>query len=111
MRNLLVVSLFLSALPLYAGGFEVEAQGARAAGMAGACVAQAADPTAGFCNPGALALIPKKKSAALGMSAAAFHESLYQGLPPGAGAGTASQQVTPRTMQPHAFAAVPLGAN
>src|ERR1051325_1621380 len=105
MRNLFGLACLLAALPLYAGGFEVEAQGARAAGMAGACVAQAADPTAGFCNPGALALIPKK------MSAAAFHESLYQGLPPGAGAGTASQQATPRTMQPHAFAAVPLGAN
>jgi len=111
LRTLLGTGLLMTALPLCAGGFEVDAQGARAAGMGGACVAQAADPTAIFCNPGALALIPKKKSAAVGMSASAFNESLYQGLPPGPGAGTAAEQITPRTMRPHAFIALPFGAN
>lgn len=110
-RTLFGTILFICAMPLCGGGFEIDVQGARAAGMGGACVAQAADPTAVFCNPGALALIPKKKGAALGVSASAFHESLYQGLPPGVGAGTAAQQLTPRTIQPHLFVALPLGAN
>jgi long-chain fatty acid transport protein len=111
LRTLFGTALLLAALPLCAGGFEIDAQGARAAGMAGACVAQAADPTTIFCNPGALALIPKKKGASIGVSASAFNQSLYQGLPPGVGAGTASQQTTPRTIQPHAFVALPLGAH
>jgi long-chain fatty acid transport protein len=103
------MGLVLVALPLFGGGFEVESQGARAAGMAGACVAQATDPTAIWCNPGALALIPKKKAASLGMSGSTFNESLYQGLPPGVGAGTAAEQKRPKTMLPHAFIAIPLG--
>jgi long-chain fatty acid transport protein len=111
LRMLVGTGLLMTALPLCAGGFEVDAQGARAAGMGGACVAQASDPTALFCNPGALALIPKKKSASIGMSASAFNQSLYQGLPPGPGAGTAAEQITPRTIQPHAFITLPLGAN
>lgn len=111
LRTLLGTGLLIVALPLCGGGFEVDAHGARAAGMGGACVAQAVDPTAILCNPGALALIPKKKSAAVGVSASAFNESLYQGLPPGPGAGTAAEQTTPRTLLPHAFIALPLGAN
>ncbi|MEA2237480.1 MAG: long-chain fatty acid transport protein [Thermoanaerobaculia bacterium] len=111
LRMLVGTGLLMTALPLCAGGFEVESQGARAAGMGGACVAQAIDPTAIFCNPGALALIPKKKGAAIGVSASAFNQSLYQGLPPGPGAGTAAEQSTPRAIQPHAFIALPFGAN
>src|ERR1044071_5427135 len=110
-RVFYAAGLLLAALPLCAGGFEIDAQGARAAGMGGACVAQAADATAIFCNPGALALIPKKKSVAIGASAFAFNNSLYQGLPPGVGAGTAAQQVTPKTVQPQAFLSLPLGAS
>lgn len=111
LRTLIGTGLLMAALPLGAGGFEVDAQTARAAGMGGACVAQAADASALLCNPGALALIPKKKSASIGISASAFNESLYQGLPPGPGAGTAAEQTTPRTLQPHAFISLPLGAN
>ena len=111
LRALLGPGVLLIALPLCAGGFETDPQGARAAGLAGACVASVNDATAVFCNPGALALIPKRKGAAVGVSASAFNHSFYQGLPPGAGAGTAAQQTTPRAMQPHLFAAIPLGAN
>lgn len=107
-RTLFAAGLLLATLPLHAGGFEIDAQGARSAGMAGACVAQASDPTAVFCNPGALALIPKKKGSSVGISTSAFNESLYQGLPPGVGAGTASRQTTPRTNLPHAFLALPV---
>src|SRR6185369_13740262 len=110
-RALFAAALLLSTLPLLAGGFEIDAQGARAAGTGGACVAVADDPSALFCNPGALGLIPKKKAASVGMSASEFHESLYQGLPPGVGAGTAAKQVTPRTKQPHAFASLPFRRN
>src|SRR5438067_4485990 len=111
LRTILASGLLMTALPLCAGGFEVDPQSARAAGMGGACVAQAADPAAMVCNPGALALIPKKKSASIGISASAFNESLYQGLPPGPGAGTAAEQTTPRTLRPHAFLALPFGAH
>lgn len=108
-RALFAAALLLSTLSLHAGGFATGAQGARSAGMAGACVAIADDPSALFCNPGALALIPKKKSMSLGLSASKLNESLYQGLPPGIGAGTAAEQMTPHALQPHAFAALPLG--
>lgn len=110
-RMLFAAALLLGAVSLQAGGFAIDAQGARAAGMAGACVAQANDPASLFCNPGALALIPKKKGASVGVSASKFNESLYQGLPPGIGAGTAAEQTTPQTLQPHAFASLPVGAH
>jgi long-chain fatty acid transport protein len=96
----------MSAAPLYGGAFEFHWPGARAGGMGGACVA-AIDPTAVRCNPGALALLPKKKGAAVGLAATAFNESLYQGLPPGIGAGTASEQKTPLGIVPHAYVTLP----
>jgi long-chain fatty acid transport protein len=108
--GLLIGTLF-GVLPLRAGNFELDPPGARAAGMGGACVAQANDPSAIFCNPGALALIPKKKGAALGADASTFNESLYQGLPPGIGAGTAAEQKKPKNILPHLFIALPLGNN
>ena len=110
-HRIVFVAALLAALPAFAGGFAVEAQGARSAGMAGACVAQAGDATALFCNPGALALLPKKKGGAAGLMGSEFKDSLYQGLPPGIGAGTAAQQARPRTIVPHVFATVPLGQN
>ena len=93
---------------LQAGAFEFHWPSARAAGMGGACIA-ATDPSAIACNPGALALMKKKKGAAVGMETGAFNESLYQGLPPGVGAGTAAEQKTPLSFVPHLYATVPFG--
>lgn len=102
-----------SASPLAAGGtFELFAQGSKAAGMAGAFVAQADDPTAIFYNPAGLALKPpppaKPKKVAVGVTAFALNEGLYQGLPPGPGAGTASERETGFVLAPHVYAAKPL---
>jgi long-chain fatty acid transport protein len=95
------------------GGFELFAQGSKAAGLAGAFVAQADDPTAVFYNPAGLALKPpppgKPKKLALGVTAHALNEALYQGLPPGTGAGTAAERETGFTLAPHLYAAKPLG--
>lgn len=98
------------AAPLHASGFQVPWKGARSGGMGGACVA-AIDPTAIACNPGAIALLPKKKGASVGITATAFNESLYQGLPPGVGEGTAAEQETPMSFLPHVYIALPLGAS
>jgi long-chain fatty acid transport protein len=92
-----------------AAGFEVFDQGARPAGLAGAFVAQASDPTAVFYNPGGLALLEKKKAVTAGVAVAAFNESLYQGLPPGPGTATTGEQETPLATVPHAFLTLPFG--
>ncbi|HEX5720030.1 MAG TPA: outer membrane protein transport protein [Thermoanaerobaculia bacterium] len=98
-----------SALPLHASGFAFTDQGAKAAGMAGAFVAQASDPSAIVYNPGGLALLEKKKSISAGMAVAAFNESLYQGLPPGIGVGATGEQETAPAIPPHAYVTLPVG--
>lgn len=109
-RSLFVLLLgAAAALPLHASGFAFADQGAKAAGMAGAFVAQASDPSAIVYNPGGLALLEKKKSISAGMAVAAFNESLYQGLPPGIGIGATGQQETAPAIPPHAYVILPVG--
>jgi long-chain fatty acid transport protein len=114
MRNGLVAALglvlSLGATRLDAGGLAMEDQGARAGGMGGAFMAQAADPTAIFYNPGALALLPKKKGLAAGVSLSSIRQSSFQGVSPGIGAGTTGEQKSERLTLPYAFATAPLGA-
>lgn len=105
----LFVLLFLASTALHASGFAFTDQGAKAAGMAGAFVAQANDPSAIVYNPGGLALLEKKKSLSAGMAVSAFNESLYQGLPPGLGAGATGQQETAPAIPPHAYMTLPFG--
>lgn len=99
----------LLAPPAGAEGFALFAQGAKATGLAGAFAAQADDPSALFYNPGGLALLKKRKAGALGVTVSTFNESLYQGLEPGVGAGTAAEQETPLELAPHLYAVLPLG--
>lgn len=89
-----------------AAGFEVSAQGAKAAGMAGAFAAQADDPTALFYNPGGLALTAKKVS--VGLVPTVLNESQVQGLAPGFGAGTTGEQDSLRAFPAHLYALKPL---
>jgi long-chain fatty acid transport protein len=100
-------TLTLLASPVVAGGLGESPQGAKAAGMAGAFVAQADDPTALYYNVGGAALVEKKAS--VGITAATLNESLYQGLPPGRGAGTTGEQVTEFDLPPHIFLLKRLG--
>ena len=93
----------------WASGFSATDPGVKAMGLAGAVVARADDPTAGFYNPGALALVKKGKLTA-GLAGVFQNESHYQGLAPGIGAGTASQQDRFFQIPPSVFAALPLGA-
>lgn len=93
-----------------AAGFGFFTQGGRATGMAGAYVAQADDPTAIFYNPGGLALLADRKSVSIGTAATAFNEALYQGLPPGIGAGTTGEQETSMDTLHHAWVVYPLGS-
>lgn len=90
-----------------AAGFDFFEQGSKAMGMAGAFVAQADDPSAIFYNLGGLALAEGKKAAA-GVTVLQLNESLYQGLEPGIGAGTAGEQDPWMTLQPHVYAALPI---
>jgi long-chain fatty acid transport protein len=110
-KKLFAVLAIIVCLPLYAGGFELDEQSARAAGMGGAVVATVSDPSAIWYNPGGLALFKKRKGAAIGISTFKFNESLYQGLPPGIGVGTASKQTTKTNKIPHLFISLPLGAS
>src|ERR1051326_2877654 len=90
-------------LPLAAQGIRSEEQSARAAGVAGAFVAQVDDPSAILYNPGALGLLKKKKGVVLGVTESELRPFQYQGLPPGAGAGTTGEQKTSLNPLPHAF--------
>jgi long-chain fatty acid transport protein len=92
--------------PLGAAGFELFAQGAKAAGMAGAFAAQADDPTALFYNPGGLALTEKKVS--VGLVPGQLNESQVQGLSPGFAAGTTGEQEKSRAFPGHLYALKPL---
>lgn len=101
---------FLLAGSAGAAGFSFDAQGAKAMGLAGAFVAQADDPSALFYNPGGLALLKKKKAGVAGAASYRLNESLFQGLPPGSAAGTASEQETPSELVPHLYVTLPLGS-
>jgi long-chain fatty acid transport protein len=91
-----------------AAGFSAPDPGVKAMGLAGAFVARADDPTAGFFNPGALALVAKGKLTA-GVAGEYLGDSRYQGLPPGIGAGTAAQQEKQILPAASAFALKALG--
>lgn len=91
-----------------AGGFSSGDQGAKAMGLGGAFVAQADDPTAVFYNLAGLALAEDDKIGALGTVVHTLNESLYQGLPPGIGAGTTGAQDDATTFLPHAYFVTPL---
>ena len=98
------------ARPAAAGGFSFGDQGAKAMGMAGAFVAQADDPSAVFYNLAGLALADDKIGA-LGTAVHSLNESLYQGLPPGIGAGTTGAQDDAMSFLPHVYFATPLSDN
>jgi long-chain fatty acid transport protein len=110
MRKLVLVAAFcvLAVSELHAGGLGLLDPNARAAGMGGAYVAQASDPTAILYNPGGLALLKKKKGLSAGMTFSSKREATFQGLPPGIGAGTTAAQKNKMTMLPYAFASAPL---
>ncbi len=106
----LLGALLGAAAPAALGaGFELFDQAAKPAGLAGAFVAQANDPSAVYYNPGGLALLEKKKAVTAGVALGAFNESLYQGLPPGIGTSTTGDQETPLATLPHAFLTLPFG--
>ena len=109
MRTVLAaISLaFVITITLRADGFGISEQSARAAGMGGAYVAQVNDPSAIFYNPGALGILTKKKAVSIGASVSAFDQFLFQGVAPGAGAGTTAQQPKTKTVAPQAFLTVP----
>jgi long-chain fatty acid transport protein len=97
------------ARPAGAAGFGFADQGAKASGMAGAFVAQADDPTALYYNVGGLALAPKKKKLAAGVTTSTLNESLYQGRSPGIGAGTTGAQESGMLFPAHAYLVKALG--
>jgi long-chain fatty acid transport protein len=95
-----------------AAGFGLSEQGAKAAGMAGACVAQADDASALYYNVAGLALLSDRqrgKKITLGASATQREESLYQGLAPGIGAGTTAAQDQPTVLAGHGYYLQPFG--
>src|SRR3954454_12980736 len=95
MKSLLAILLVAAAAPLAAQGIRSEEPSARAAGMAGAFVAQVNDPSAIFYNPGALGLLQKKKGATVGTPESRANQVLCQGTAPGLAAGTTGEQKTP----------------
>ena len=101
----------LVAFSAFAQAWEFPSPSAKALAMGGTFVAQANDPTAVYYNPGGLALLPKKKGASVGVTLAEVNESLYQGLPPGIGAGTTGEQETELATVPHIFGTAPWKSN
>ena len=104
------LAVSLAPAPAAAGGFAMNHQSGKAAGMGGAFVAQARDPSAIFYNPGALALLTDEEPKfSGGLTVLELHESLYQGRPPGIGTGTTAEQAGSREWLPNAFVAQKLG--
>lgn len=101
------LAAWMSGAPLLGSGFSATEPSVKAMGLGGAFAARADDPTAGFYNPGALALV-KKGKLTVGLVPVSLNESQYQGLPPGIGAGTAAEQEKDIVLRPHAFALLPL---
>jgi long-chain fatty acid transport protein len=110
MRPLFAAALLALALPAMteAAAFEAFGQGAKAAGMAGAFVAQADDPTSIHYNIAGLVFVDAFK-ASVGVAAQVQSEVLYQGLPPGKGQGTTGEQRDEAVFVPHAYLAMKLG--
>ena len=98
----------VAASSLHADGFLLD-QTARASGSADAVVAQVNDPSAILFNPGALGLLKKKKGVVLGITESELRPFQFQGLAPGAGAGTTGEQKTSLNTLPHAFLTLPFG--
>jgi long-chain fatty acid transport protein len=95
------------AAPAAASGFAVTDQGARAQGLGGAFTGLADDASAVFYNPGGLALM-EGGGAAGGVTLVRLNESLFQGLPPGPGAGANGQQDTHLEPLPYVYVVKPL---
>jgi long-chain fatty acid transport protein len=109
-RVAVLMAIVLLGVRMRADGLTLLDPNARAAGMGGAYVAQASDPTAIFYNPGGLALLKKKKGLSAGASFSSTRQSSFQGLPPGVGAGTTAQQESKMATLPYAFATAPVSA-
>jgi len=108
-KTSVALAALLAAFPLTAQTFGD--QSARAAGVAGAFAAQVDDPSAVWYNPGALALLTKRKGATAGASYTRRGEGLFQGLAPGIAAGTAAEQKKSGTALPFAFVTLPVGGH
>jgi len=96
----------LALAPLAATGLVTD-QTARASGVGGAYVAQVDDASAVFFNPGALALLTKKKGVSAGAATSSFRPFHFQGRAPGIGAGTVGEQSTSMDIAPSLFASKP----
>lgn len=105
-----ILVILLVATSAVADGFTFFDHNARATGVGGAYVAQALDPSGVFYNPGALALMKKKKGATVGVSTAQVQSTFqYQGTAPGIGGGTVGERDLGLDAVPHAFITLPLG--
>ena len=114
---LCLVLPLLTTAPGLASGFALFAHGTKAAGMAGAFVAQADDPSAVYYNIGGLALEEKRNAAdqevkerklTMGASYFVINESLYQGLAPGPGEGTTGEQREISEIVPQIYTVIPI---
>lgn len=105
---MICAAAWLSGSVLWGAGFSAPDPGVKAMGLGGAFVARANDPTAGFYNPGGLALL-KKGKLTLGLAGLSLNESQFRGSSPGIGAGTNGEQEKGWTLPAHAFTALPLG--
>jgi len=100
--NSIFLALLLAA-SAHADGFLFNGQSARAIGVMNACAAQADDPSAVVFNPGALALLPRKLTAAAGATLGGTINGHFRG------AGTSAEERTASDAVPHLYAAMPLG--
>lgn len=103
-----VLACLVAAAPAAAGGFEVDDQGAAAAGMGGAFTAVADDATAIFYNPGGLAFLDKGEVAA-GAAPQLLNQATFRGASGSSAAGTTGEQDDVLTVPAHVYAVKPFG--
>jgi len=95
------------AAPMYAAGFGIFEQGAKAMGMGGAFTAQADDPSALFYNAGGLAFMDKQEFS-LGVTYIHATKAEFQGANPFPGEGYRAEQKKLSEFPPHAYWVRPL---
>jgi long-chain fatty acid transport protein len=98
------------AAPMYAAGFSIFEQGAKAMGMGGAFTAQADDPSALFYNAGGLAFVEKQEFS-IGDTYIHATKADFDGDNPFPGAGYHANQKKLSEFPPHAYWVRPLGGS
>jgi long-chain fatty acid transport protein len=97
-----LIGALVSTAPIYAAGFSIFEQGAKAMGMAGAFTAQADDPSLLFHNAGGLAFV-EERQVSTGVTWITSTKAEFEGDDPFPGTGYKAEQEKLSEFPPHLY--------